>query len=86
MGSHPKQVTRSLLPLSRAGAGAEPPAREWKGDRGLLERGGSPPEAGRLQGTAVARDGKEELMVAQSDGLPGVPGRRQEGASELQEQ
>ena len=37
LGKPPKQVTRSLLPLSRAGAGAgaERPRREWKGDGGF---------------------------------------------------
>ena len=85
LGGHPKQVTRSLLPLSRLGQGQRL-LESRKGDRGLLRREGSPPEAGRLHGTDVARDGKEERMVAQSDGLPGVLGRRREGASELQEQ
>ena len=32
-------------------------------------------------GTDAARGGEEELTVAQSNRLPGVPGRRWEGAS-----
>lgn len=70
-----KHVTRNLTLTGRAGRRGLP-GESGKEILGLLGRAGSSPGAGRLQALMWQEIVREELMVAQGDGLPKVPGRR----------
>ena len=73
--------------FSRAGLGRGGlPEENGKEIWGLLGRAGSAPEAGRLQDTAMARDGKGGAHGCPGRWAPQSPGGKAGGgASELQE-